>query len=98
MENVRTGPDIASAMSATTMEESIPPLRNAPTGTSLISRMRTHSRSRVKSSSASSSSFRLTGRPAEVPITFYTYRSVFPLKKLPAGSYKCQRTVSGSGT
>ena len=39
MENVRTGSGDTALMSATTAEESTPPLRNAPTGTSPMSRL-----------------------------------------------------------
>ena len=56
MENVFTGDELARAISATTMEESTPPLSNAPKGTSLISRIRTASASRRSSSSRHSSS------------------------------------------
>src|ERR1035438_10855633 len=43
MENVRTGSGEVRAMDATTELESIPPLKNAPNGTSAIIRMRTDS-------------------------------------------------------
>ena len=43
MENVFTGSGDCSAMDATTELESMPPLRNAPSGTSAIMRMRTAS-------------------------------------------------------
>ena len=36
MEKVLTGPELARAIKATTVEESVPPLRNAPSGTSEI--------------------------------------------------------------
>ena len=38
IENVRTGSDDCSAIAATTVEESTPPDRNAPRGTSAIIR------------------------------------------------------------
>ena len=43
MENVLTGALDWSAMEATTALESMPPLRNAPSGTSANMRMRTDS-------------------------------------------------------
>ena len=45
IENVFTGSAEASAIAATTADESIPPERNAPSGTSAISRLRVASRS-----------------------------------------------------
>jgi hypothetical protein len=51
IEFVRTGPSDASAIIATTAEESTPPDRNAPRGTSLIIRMRVASLSRPSRSS-----------------------------------------------
>jgi hypothetical protein len=54
--NVRTGRDDASAISATTMLESIPPDRSAPSGTSASRRIDTASRtvSRTRRSQSSS--------------------------------------------
>ena len=56
IEKVFTGPELARAISATMVEESVPPLRNAPSGTSEIKRMRVASSSRCSSSSRHSSS------------------------------------------
>ena len=54
IENVFTGRDEASAISATTRLESTPPDRNAPSGTSLTRCERTASRSRASSISSAS--------------------------------------------
>src|SRR6266480_1392543 len=56
MENVLTGRELNRAISATTMEESTPPLRSAPRGTSLSRRIRTASAMRCSSSSRHSCS------------------------------------------
>ena len=55
IENVRTGRVLASAIAATTAEESIPPERKAPSGTSAMSRRRVALRiaSRMRSHSSS---------------------------------------------
>ena len=45
IEKVFTGPELARAISPTTVEESMPTLRNAPSGTSEIKRMRVASSS-----------------------------------------------------
>ncbi len=58
MEKVLTGPAPARLISATTALESMPPLRNAPSGTSLIIRRRTASSSRATISWHHSSSGR----------------------------------------
>src|SRR5579872_2477462 len=50
--------ELALAISATTVEESVPPLSRAPSGTSEISRIRTASASRCSISSRHSSSLR----------------------------------------
>ena len=67
MENVLTGSVDCRAMDATTELESMPPLRNAPSGTSAIMRMRTDSsnfsRSRAQVS-ASENPARAPRRPA----------------------------------
>ena len=59
MENVLTGEPVARAMQATTIEESTPPERNAPSGTSDISRsctaFSTVARTRAAASRSSSS-------------------------------------------
>ena len=56
IENVLTGRDEASAIAATTAEESIPPDRNAPSGTSATMRLRVAARSpsRIRSHSSGS--------------------------------------------
>jgi hypothetical protein len=56
MEKVLTGELLTSLIRATTVEESTPPERNAPSGTSDISRTRTASRriSRTRSPASSS--------------------------------------------
>ena len=56
MENVFTGRDESSAMSATTVLESSPPLRKAPSGTSLIIRRLTAWRSSWVACSVASAS------------------------------------------
>ena len=48
MENVFTGPELIFDIVATTELESMPPLRNAPSGTSAISRSFTDSSSRSR--------------------------------------------------
>ena len=48
IENVRTGSGESCAIAATTAEESIPPERNAPSGTSAISRLRVASSSAAR--------------------------------------------------
>ncbi len=60
MEKVLTGSDISSLISATTAEESIPPERKAPRGTSDIRRTRTASRKTSTARSPASSSLILT--------------------------------------
>ena len=54
--NVLTGLELARAISATMVEESVPPLNIAPSGTSEIKRMRVASASRASISSRHSSS------------------------------------------
>ena len=61
MENVRTGSDDCSAMDATTELESMPPLRNAPSGTSAIMRMRTDSSNFSRRRSQTSASEKSAG-------------------------------------
>ncbi len=56
MENVRTGRVALACISATTVDESIPPDRNAPSGTSATMRRLIASLSRSSSSSAAASS------------------------------------------
>ena len=65
IEKVFTGPEAAFRISATTREESIPPERNAPSGTSLIIRYRMEESSRAESSSSYSPSLR--ARPSAFP-------------------------------
>ena len=62
MEKVFTVPAAAFRISATVREESIPPERNAPSGTSLIIRYRMEESSRADSSSSYSPS--LAGGPS----------------------------------
>ena len=54
MENVFTGRVLCACISATTVEELIPPERNAPSGTSAIIRSLTESRSSASSRSIAS--------------------------------------------
>ena len=54
MEKVFTGSFISAAMSPTMIDESIPPLRNAPSGTSLTSRIRTASATSARRRSGAS--------------------------------------------
>src|ERR1051325_9311048 len=61
MEKVLTGSDDCSAIDATTELESIPPLRNAPSGTSAIIRMRTDSSNNSRIWQAASSLVRSAG-------------------------------------
>src|SRR5689334_3252303 len=56
IENVLTGSGDCSAIEATTALESMPPLRNAPSGTSAIIRIRTDSSKRLRSDSQTSGS------------------------------------------
>ncbi len=56
MEKVLTGVELTSLISATTVLESMPPERNAPSGTSDISRTRTASRSISSTRSPASAS------------------------------------------
>jgi len=56
MEKVFTGFELARVIRATTVEESMPPLSNAPRGTSEINRIFTASASRRSNSSRHSSS------------------------------------------
>ncbi len=56
IEKVLTGAALSDAIVATTTLESMPPLRNAPSGTSLIMRPRTASRSDARSCSDHSAS------------------------------------------
>ena len=58
MEKVFTGRGLAAAMAATTALESIPPLRNAPRGTSLTMCRRTDSSTSARSSSTVAPSLR----------------------------------------
>ena len=65
-ENVLTGSGWIAAISETTMEESSPPERKAPTGTSATIRRRTESVSRA-SSCASASAGSDAGWPGSAP-------------------------------
>jgi hypothetical protein len=56
MEKVLIGSRDCSAIDATTELESMPPLKNAPSGTSAILRMRTHSSNFSRSWAAASAS------------------------------------------
>src|SRR5215208_7544631 len=61
MENVFTGRSLWACINATTVDESIPPERKAPRGTSATIRRRTASRSRVSRCSTASTSVFLRG-------------------------------------
>src|SRR6202162_5107142 len=56
MENVLTGSGECSAIEATTALESMPPLKNAPSGTSAIMRILTDSSKRLRSDAQTSCS------------------------------------------
>ena len=58
---VRTGSEPACAISATTIEESIPPERSAPSGTSAASRRRTAAPTVSRTRSSHSASVALGG-------------------------------------
>jgi hypothetical protein len=63
MEKLRTGRDAFACISATTVEESTPPDRKAPSGTSATMRRRTASLSKDSSASVASVSS-IAVRPA----------------------------------
>src|SRR5215217_8136061 len=61
MENVFTGRSLWACINATTVDESTPPERKAPRGTSATIRSRTASRSKVSRCSAASASVSVKG-------------------------------------
>src|SRR3546814_3563301 len=65
MEKLRTGRDECACISAVTVEESTPPDKKAPSGTSAIMRFWTASPSRASSAETASSS--LPAKGTEVP-------------------------------
>ena len=100
MENVLTGAELSSAISATTELESMPPLRNAPSGTSAISRRRTASLKRPANCSMASVSLRLLF--AEKCTCQYGSTVIWPAcqtRRWPGGSFfKLRYAVVGAGT
>src|SRR5438309_449017 len=100
MENVLTGEELSSAISATTELESMPPLRNAPSGTSAISRRRTASLKRLPNCSIASGSDRLAFW--EKRTCQYGSTVKWPAchtRRWPGGSFfKLRYAVVGAGT
>ena len=86
MENVLIGSGDCSAIDATTELESMPPLRNAPSGTSAIMRMRTassnFSRTRDHGLGVSHARRRFGRRRRHLPVAALLHRA--PLVSQPA--------------
>jgi hypothetical protein len=102
---VRTGSVLRSAASATSVEESRPPERSTPTGTSAIRCAETESRRRSRSSSASvavsvASSERLVSARGFVKRSSRTsWLPCSHTSTVPGGSFRIPRKiVSGAGT